>query len=256
MSTGPPDWRIWLGLSITLFWLLLGVFYISGSIGWANITSLPADELGNFLEGAFAPLAFLWLVIGYFLQQKELQQNTKALQAQAIEIHRSAEQAVIQSQKMIESEVHAKQNTFLQIVASVRSQLGSIGGLLFISSQGMTTDGNVTGEEVSQLFAKQSSQEPEVFSRRLLKLHVQLADPAEQFDLFYGTPVHARHSNNFIYTFDRLMKRAEEVDPDNMIRDSLLASSHGFIYAIAKRHQSHAPPELASHQATGLFIEL
>ena len=82
------------------------------------------------------------------------------------------------------------------------------------------------------------------------------ADPAEQFDLFYGTPVHARHSNNFIYTFDRLMKRAEEVDPDNMIRDSLLASSHGFIYAIAKRHQSHAPPELASHQATGLFIEL
>lgn len=256
LSPGSPDWRIWLGSSITLTWLLLGTFYISDSIGWNNISNLPADELGSFLEGAFAPLAFLWLVIGYFLQQKELQQNTQALQAQATEIQRSAEQAVIQSQKMIESEVHARQDTFLQIAASVRGQLGSIGGLLYFSSQGTAGDGSVPPEEMSQLFAKQSSAEPEVFSRRLIECHIQLADPDAQYDLFYGTRVRARHSNNFIYTFDRLMKRAEEVDPDNMIRDALLASSHGFIYAIAKRHQANAPPELASHEKTGLYIEL
>ena len=80
--------------------------------------------MGNFLEGAFAPLAFLWLVIGYFLQQKELEQNTEALRAQATEIQRTAEQAVIQSQQLQASELHARQETFLQIANAVRGQLG------------------------------------------------------------------------------------------------------------------------------------
>jgi hypothetical protein len=201
---------------------------------------MPADELGSFLEGAFAPLAFLWLVIGYFLQQKELEQNTEAL--------------LLQSEKMAESEVHARQDTFLQIVKSVRGQLGSIGGMLYISSQGTTGDGAVTPDEFSRLFTLQSSEEPEVFSRRLLERHIQLDDPQRQYDLFYGTPVRARHTNNFIFTFERLMRRAEEVDPDNMIRDSLMASGHGFVYLIAKRHQGSAPAELADHTQTGLHI--
>jgi hypothetical protein len=254
-QTRAPDWRIWLGLALTSAWLILGVIYVSNTIGWAYFGELPADELGSFLEGAFAPLAFLWLVIGYFLQQKELEQNTEALRTQAAEIQRSAEQAVIQSQKMAESEVHARQDTFLQIVKSVRGQLGSIGGMLYISSQGTTGDGAVTPDEMSRLFTLQSSEEPEVFSRRLLERHIQMNDPKQQYDLFYGTPVRARHANSFIYTFERLMRRAEEVDPDNMIRDSLLASGHGFVYKIAKRHQNIAPPELADHTQTGTYID-
>jgi hypothetical protein len=251
-----PDWRIWLGLGITTAWLVLGTIYLSATIGWDDFVRLPVAELGNFLEGAFAPLAFLWLVIGYFLQKKELEQNTEALRAQAEEIQRSAEQAVIQSEKMAASEVHARQDTFLQVAKSVRGQLGSIGGFLYISSYGATGDGSVTPEELSRLFTLQSSEEPEVFSRRLLERHIQLDDPQKQFDLFYGTPVRARHSNNFIFTFERLMRRAQEVDPDNMIRDSLLASGHGFVYNIAKRHQANAPPELADHTKTGLSINI
>lgn len=249
------DWRIRLGLTVTVGWLLLGAIYVSTTIGWANFASLNADELGSFLEGAFAPLAFLWLVIGYFLQQKELEQNTLALQAQAQEIQRTAEQAVIQSEKMAATEVHARQDTFLQIAESVRRQLGSIGGMLFISSQGTTGDGTVSNEEFSQLFSLQSASDPEIFSRRLLELHVQLGED-RQFALFYGTPVRARHSNHFIYTFERMMTRAESVDPDNMIRDSLLGSAHGFVYSIAKRHRANAPVELADHQQTGTHIAL
>jgi hypothetical protein len=44
--------------------------------------------LGRFLEGTFAPLVFLWLVMGYFLQQKELSENTTAIQKQHIEIQK------------------------------------------------------------------------------------------------------------------------------------------------------------------------
>ena len=249
------DWRIRLGLGVTGGWLLLGGIYVSTAIGWGNFASLDADELGSFLEGAFAPLAFLWLVIGYFLQQKELEQNTLALQAQAEEIQRTAEQAVIQSEKMAATEVHARQDTFLQIAESVNRQLGSISGMLFISSQGTTGDGNVSNEELSQLFTLKSGTDPEIFSRRMLELYVQLSED-RQYALFYGTPTRARHANNFIYTFERMMARAENVDPDNMIRDSLLGSAHGFLYSIALRQRKKAPPELADPQATGTYIEL
>ncbi len=247
------DWRIWLGLFLTVGWLLLGATYISTTIGWSNFSSLPAAELGSFLEGAFAPLAFLWLVIGYFLQQKELEQNTDALLAQAEEIQRSAEQAVIQSEKMAQSEIHARQNTFLQILKTVYAQLGSIIGLLFLSIQG--AEGRVSSQEMSQLFSMLSAQDTEVFSRRLLETHLQLDDADEQYALFYGTDVRARHSNNFLFSFERLMRRAQEVDPDDMIRDSILASAHGFVYRIAKPHQTRAPKELADHKITGRFID-
>ena len=250
-----PDWRVWLGLVLTAAWLILGVIYISGVIGWQNLPFIGADDLGSFLEGAFAPLAFLWLVIGYFLQKKELEQNTQALQAQAEEITRTAEQAVIQSEKMAASEVHARQGTFLQIANNVRFSLGSISGLLYLSSQStLAADGTVTSDEMSRPFSLQSAQDPDIFSRRLLETHAQIDDPQKQFDLFYGTPVRARHSNNFIYTFERLMRRAEEVDPDFMIRDSLLTGSQGFIYRLAKRHQDNAPPELADPSQTGTQV--
>jgi hypothetical protein len=249
------NWRIWLGLATTATWFLLGVLYISSTIGWSNFSTLPAEELGNFLEGAFAPLAFLWLVIGYFLQQKELEQNTAALRAQASEIHRTAEQAVIQSQNLAASELHARQEAFLQIANSVKGQLGSIAGLLYISSQGNTGTGRATQQEVAKLFSTQGSGvDVEVFSRRLLEVHLSSDDPREQFDLFYGTEVRARHTNNFIFTFERLLRRAAEVDMDNIIHDALAASGNGFLYRIMKRHQANAPENWSDHTKTGTHI--
>lgn len=254
MPRRTPDWRIWLGLGLTTAWLILGAVRITQD-GWGNFGRLPVAELGSFLEGAFAPLAFLWLVIGYFLQQKELEQNTEALKAQAEEIQRTAEQAVIQSEQMVASEIHARQEAFLQIYRAVRNQLGSIAGFLYISSQAATADGTVTPEEQSKLFAG-SGRDSELFSRRLLERNFQLSDhPQQQYDLFYGTRVRARHSNSFIYTFERLVRRASDVDQDDMIRDAFLSSGHGLLYSLAKKHQAKAPPELASHEHTGLYFD-
>ncbi|MEQ8859615.1 MAG: hypothetical protein RIC56_13295 [Pseudomonadales bacterium] len=248
------NWRVWLGLGLTAGWLLLGAVYISASIGWDRFHLLPADQLGSFLEGAFAPLAFLWLVIGYFLQKRELEQNTQALRAQAGEIQRQSEQAVIQSEKLAASEIHARQEVFLQIARSVKDQLGTISGLLYLSSQGAGA-GPVTSEEVSRLFAQSAAQDVELFSRMLMQLHAQHADePQHQYDLFYGSPIRARHSNNFIFTFERLMRRAEEVDADLIIRDALMSSIHGLCYRLAKRHQATAPAELADPAVTGIQI--
>lgn len=65
------------GFAITAIWLLGLV-----SIIYCNLEAaleLDLNEWGDFLAGAFAPLAFFWLVLGYFQQGKELKLNTLAL---------------------------------------------------------------------------------------------------------------------------------------------------------------------------------
>ncbi|MEM7077758.1 MAG: hypothetical protein AAF513_03920 [Pseudomonadota bacterium] len=249
------NWRIQLGLGLTIVWIGLGVSYIASNIGWGQFAIMPAEEMGNFLEGAFAPLAFLWLVIGYFLQQKELEQNTQALQAQAIEIRRTAEQAAIQTENLAASELHARQEAFLQVAQSVRQQLGSIAGLLYISSQSRGNGGTADNNEVSRLFGAQGSGiDVEAFSRRLLELNLQTEDPQACFELFYGTEIRARHSNNFAFTFERMLRRAAQVDSENMIQDALGASGHGFLYRVIKRHQANAPEAWSDHTKTGTHI--
>ena len=67
------------GIGITVVWLTVIIsFWIFG--GLSSPDSL--NELGDFLAGIFAPVAFLWLVLGYIQQGKQLEQNTKALEQQ------------------------------------------------------------------------------------------------------------------------------------------------------------------------------
>ena len=118
-------------------------------MGWSSFVSLPVEEVGS-LRVLFAPLAFLWLVIGYFLQQQELIQNTQAMRAQADEI-------------------------------------------------------------------------------------------AKQFDLFYKTEIRARHTNQFIFVFERLMKHVRHSDTDNMLFDSLSGNAQGLLLCSDERASGQRP---------------
>ncbi len=247
------DWRIFMGLSLTILWLGTGFTYIASNIGWLAFAQLPAEELGSFLEGAFAPLAFLWLVIGYFLQQQELVQNTQALRAQAEEIGRTAEQAIIQSEKLAASESHARQEATLRLADAVRQQLGGISGMLYISSHGENADYPIT-EDSSRLFSEQSKGDPEVFSRKLLEATTDLRAETERFDLFYKTEIRARHTNQFIFVFERLLAHVRGSDTDNMLFDSLIGSAHGLLYARMKTYQAQAPANWSDHSKTAQFV--
>ena len=132
--------------------------------------------------------------------------------------------------------------------------LALISGLLFTSSQGITGEGQLSQEEIGELFAKLSLRDTEVFSRQMLEAHFRITEDQEKYNLFYGTEIRARHSNNFIFTFEKLVKRAAEVDADNMIRDSVAASTHAFLYNLAKGYQAEAPEELADYKVTGISI--
>ena len=67
------------GIGITVVWLAaILLFWFFGGL------KLPEslNELGDFLAGIFAPVAFFWLILGYVQQGKQLEQNTKALEQQ------------------------------------------------------------------------------------------------------------------------------------------------------------------------------
>ncbi len=67
------------GIGMTLLWLLvIVVFSIFGDLTFPKTL----NELGDFLAGIFAPIAFFWLILGYIQQAKQLEQNTQALQQQ------------------------------------------------------------------------------------------------------------------------------------------------------------------------------
>lgn len=57
-----------------------------------NVLAMKADELGTFLGGIFAPLAFLWLVLGFKQQGEELRNSADALWLQGEELRNSVEQ--------------------------------------------------------------------------------------------------------------------------------------------------------------------
>lgn len=79
----------WTGVSITAIYFI----FLAIVIHFLHLNLMGSwNEFGDFLAGAFSPVAFLWLILGYLQQQKELQQNTRALELQAEELKNSVDQ--------------------------------------------------------------------------------------------------------------------------------------------------------------------
>ena len=229
------DWRVWFGLASTGLWIFLGFKYIDGVVGWAEFAGQPAEALGGFLEGAFAPLAFLWLVIGFFLQQRELSLNTEAIRGQYEVMHRAAEHAEVQARAISANELHQHQETFLMVADRVSHQLGAIAGLLFMSSQAAGDEPNVDPELSKEYWRRLGSGDPEVFSRQLMALHFSLkSNGLSDYDLHWGTEIRTRHSNDILKVFERMIRSAEGCDPDGIIRGAILGSGHGQLYQFIK----------------------
>lgn len=84
-----------LSWAITFGWLIFIYFKIHNGV-------LPKDlnEFGDFIAGAFAPLAFFWLVRGFYQQGKGLKQNSDALNMQATELEKTTQALELQVQEM------------------------------------------------------------------------------------------------------------------------------------------------------------
>lgn len=223
------DWRIWLGLILTIVWIAGGIWYFSLVSETEPTQNFSLDAVGNFLEGAFAPLAFLWLVIGLFIQQRELAENTEVMR-------KTSEQSEKQTQAIAATEMNARQETFFKIAESVKHQLGGISGMLLISGLGPVGSGRISRERTDELFEQSANGDYEVFARMFISMDFMEEGGLEE--LFYGTDIRKRHTKNFMRTFERLCRLAKNCDVDGIIEDALMQNAFGLLY---RRMREHAP---------------
>ena len=104
------DKRFRLGVAASVAWLLASAVVLV--VRRADIASMTPNAWGDFFAGSFAPLAFLWLVLGYLQQGEDLRLSTEALKLQAEELRNSVEQqrALVEvSRQQVESEREALQ---------------------------------------------------------------------------------------------------------------------------------------------------
>jgi len=231
------DWRIWLGIIVTAFWLGGGAIYVTRVVSSGDANVLSPEAIGSFLEGAFAPLAFLWLVIGLFIQQQELANNSKA-------IRKASKQSEKQTAAIAATEMNARQETFFKIKENVNHQLGSISGMLFASSVGPVGNGEMSREEMDEAFKRVGDGDYEVFARMFLSRGI--LDGYDLQGMFFGTEIRITHAKNYMRTFDRLRRLARNCDVDGIIYDSMTNTAFGLLY---RRMQEHLPAETSGAES-------
>ena len=206
------DWRILLGLVLSGLWLFLGVVYIVTVPELETFVPHNAADFGSFLQGIFAPLAFLWLVLGHFLQQSEISANTRAIEMQELNTRRI--------------ELLSRRDSYFKLQALMQEQLGTLAFYLYLSIEGSTGSGKISDEAVMEERRRMDQGDPALFMRHLLWLLVTNRDDLPLMrSYFWGTEVRKRHTANFCATFEKLLRLAAEVDEDEIIVTALKQGS-------------------------------
>ena len=234
------DWRIWLGAILSALWIGGGIWYVKRVISADPDSGFSLDTVGNFLEGAFAPLAFLWLVLGLFIQQRELADNTEA-------IRRTSEQSEKQTQAIAATEMNARQETFFKIADGVKHQLAGISGMLLTSSLGPPGNGRFSREQMDDNFSQAALGDCSVFARMFLSEN--FAEEGGLGQLLYGTEIRRKHTRNYRRTFERLLRLARNCDVDGIIEDSLKQSAFGLLH---RRMLEHAPDDAGPAESAAI----
>lgn len=78
--------RGWWGTGI---WGLIVAVYWTATIWGGETRLLTLSEFGDFFAGVSAPIAFLWLVVGYYQQGLELRHNSRELSKQEVAMRAS-----------------------------------------------------------------------------------------------------------------------------------------------------------------------
>ncbi|WP_372551983.1 hypothetical protein [Acinetobacter pittii] len=87
-----PFYRSWVFWAVLFYLLFILLYTLKFYWSEGENVLLPSNALGDFLAGAFAPLAFLFLYLGYRQQGNEMKQNTEALKLQAEELKNSVKE--------------------------------------------------------------------------------------------------------------------------------------------------------------------
>lgn len=199
------------GIGLTFLFLLAAVAYVGVFVGLRQFFNSDIGEVGDFVGGILAPIALLWLVIGYFQQGEELNQNTNALKQQYEELKRAAEQAERQSEAISANEQHARRDTFLRMSDLAVHELS-----------------NICKKVCAQLFAKDlmrsinesyASGYKEIYFERIERYYE--VGP-ENFQLFAEKhPEYVKDIDRYLARFTWLLNQAALADPEGNLEELL-----------------------------------
>lgn len=90
----------WVGTIFTAIYLVGFTWFIFGRL--PQLQTMELNSVGDFLAGAFGPIAFFWLILGFMQQGAELRVSADALRMQADELKASVQQqtALVEAQQI------------------------------------------------------------------------------------------------------------------------------------------------------------
>ncbi|AEA70228.1 Hypothetical protein, putative membrane protein [Pseudomonas brassicacearum subsp. brassicacearum NFM421] len=125
--------ELW-GAFVTAAYLAVIGWWVSKK--WSSFLGLELNALGDFLAGAFGPIAFLWLVLGFLQQGRELR-------LQVAELSLSVQQQTVMAEAAIEQIKSQKAALDIQIWQHEKSISPSFDVQVFVVS-GPTPMGRTT----------------------------------------------------------------------------------------------------------------
>lgn len=214
---------ITMGIVVTVLWIIggLALLFQNGVSGFLN---QGLDALGGFLEGFFAPLAFLWLVIGLFMQQRELSLNTDVLRA-------TVDTAKQQTRVLEETELRARQSAFFQIAENVKRQTRNLAGL--IAGLILDESGNAVFSEEDMLDHWMDHQrgQYEKFPAMLINPSNPMSTYGiSEFEMLFGNEALCIYSEEYIRSFRQLLRMGHDCDPDGTIVKTVSQTPHGSLF--------------------------
>jgi len=115
--------QYWIFIFIAFIYFLILYHFFGVTLG--KVKALPANELGDFLAGTFSPLAFIFLILGYLQNNRNIEQNTGAITQQAIALQQQAESLKMQAQELQISN-QALQAQAIELRNSVQQQMEQV----------------------------------------------------------------------------------------------------------------------------------
>lgn len=144
MLGGSP---IRVGYLLTGVWVVLLAIYVMLGKGWIELWRSGFSEIGDFLSGAFAPLAFFWLVIAVLLQthelslqREQLRESTEALKEQAKEAHALVEQnkrsVDVATKTLVQQELRAREDRVHRVIDALAFKIMNLASHSYVVVNG------------------------------------------------------------------------------------------------------------------------
>jgi hypothetical protein len=219
-----------IGLFGTVLWALIGGYYVFSFIGAREVVAYGEGELGLLLIGVFAPLALLWMVVGYLRYGALLDRNVRALEAQGEELRTTASILDAQAHAILASVQYGRRQDFLRLAELIGRDLNAIAvGIARALGGGELLD--------RTLAARRGGHEDAFFELLVRSFSGQELDHV--IDTLGTTPGYPETIDTFLDKFDHLVREAEAADPGGYLPRHYATSAMAKLAAIFRDVRDH-----------------